>query len=223
MIDTTKRIVVLLGPPGAGKGTQAELITDRFSIPHISTGNILREAIQQGTELGKEANQYMHKGELVPDDLAIKLVEERLEKQDCADGALFDGFPRNKKQAEMFYAMKYVSQNSTIHAILIDLPDEEVVRRLSNRRYCPNCKSIFNLIHKVPKRKQDDVYLCDNCGSELVIRDDDKIETIENRLNVYHSTAVQLIEFFNKKQVLHVVDGSTGQKRVSEEIFEILK
>jgi len=222
VIDNKKRIVVLLGPPGAGKGTQAELIIKEFSIPHISTGNILRGAIQEGTSLGKKANAYMTKGELVPDELVIKLVEERVQRNDCREGALFDGFPRNKTQAEMFFRMDYITENSKISAILIDLPDEEVIKRLSNRRYCPNCKSIFNLIHKIPKKKINDTYYCDNCGSELIIRDDDKVQTIKNRLKVYHSTAGPLIEYFKKKNVLHVVDGSTGQKRVSEEILDIL-
>ncbi len=223
MIGNKKRIVVLLGPPGAGKGTQAELIVEKFSIPHISTGDILRGAIQEGTPLGKEAHAYMTKGELVPDELVIRLIEDRVQKPDCSDGALFDGFPRNEAQAEMFFTMKYISENSRIIAILIDLPDEEVIQRLSNRRYCPNCKSIFNLVFKVPKKKVGETYFCDNCGSKLIIRDDDKVETIKNRLNVYHSAAGPLIQYFKRKNILHVVDGSIGKKRVSEEIFDILK
>jgi len=223
MIDTKKRIVVLLGPPGAGKGTQAAYIKERFHIPHISTGEILRDNIDKGTPLGIEANKFMHKGELVPDDLIIKMVNDRVQQQDCAEGALFDGFPRNDDQAEMFFNMEYVATNAKVSAILIDIPDEEVIKRLSNRRYCPSCKSIYNLIHKVPKKKVGNAFICDNCGTELIIRDDDKVETIKNRLKVFHNTAGPLIDYFNKKNVLYKVSGMTSLEDVFKQIVKILE
>ncbi|MBC8382509.1 MAG: adenylate kinase [Candidatus Cloacimonetes bacterium] len=223
MIDTKKRIVVLLGPPGAGKGTQAAYIKERFHIPHISTGEILRDNIDKGTPLGIEAHKFMHKGDLVPDDLIIEMVKDRVLQPDCDEGALFDGFPRNEEQAEMFFDMEYVSTNAKVCAILIDIPDEEVIKRLSNRRYCPSCKSIYNLIHKIPKKKDGDSFLCDNCGTELVIRDDDKVDTIKNRLKVFHNTAEPLIDYFTKKNVLHIVDGITSLEEVFKQIVKILE
>lgn len=223
MIDTKKRIVVLLGPPGAGKGTQAEYIEEKYCIPHISTGEILRNNIDDGTLLGIEAHKFMHKGELVPDNLIIKMVKDRVQQPDCAEGALFDGFPRNEDQSEMFFDMEYVSTEARVCAILIDIPDEEVIKRLSNRRYCPNCKSIYNLIHKVPNKKEGDSFLCDKCGAELIIRDDDKVETIKNRLKVFHNTAGPLIDYFTKKNVLHIVDGVTSLEEVFKQIEKILK
>lgn len=223
MIDTKKRIVVLLGPPGAGKGTQAAYIKERFHIPHISTGEILRYNIDKGTPLGIEADKFMHKGDLVTDDLVFDMLKDRVQHKDCAHGALFDGFPRNEDQAEMFFYMEYVSTNAKVSAILIDIPDEEVIKRLSNRRYCPSCKSIYNLIHNVPKKKAGNAFLCDNCGVELVIRDDDKVETIKNRLKVFHNTAGPLIDYFTKKNVLHKVSGMTSLEEVSRQIAKILE
>jgi len=223
VIETKKRIVVLLGPPGAGKGTQAEFIKERFHIPHISTGEILREHIDKGTPLGIEADKFMHKGDLVPDDLVFDMLKERVQHKDCTHGALFDGFPRNVDQAEMFFQMYYVSLNAKVSAILIDIPDDEVIKRLSNRRYCPNCKSIYNLIHKVPQKKAGTAFLCDNCGTELEIRDDDKVETIKNRLNVFHNAAGPLIDYFIRKNVLHKVNGMISLEEVSRQIAKILE
>jgi len=223
VIDTKKRIVVLLGPPGAGKGTQAEYIEEKYRIPHISTGEILRDNIDKETPLGIEAHKFMHKGELVPNDLIIKMVKNRVQQPDCAEGALFDGFPRNEDQAEMFFDMEYVSTNAKVCAIIVDIPDEEVIKRLSNRRYCPNCKSIYNLIHKVPKKKVGDSFLCDKCSTELIVRDDDKVETIKNRLKVFHNTAGPLIDYFTKKNVLHKVNGVTSLEEVFEQIATILE
>jgi adenylate kinase len=223
VIDDKKRIVVLLGPPGAGKGTQAAYIKEKYALPHISTGEILRDNIKKGTELGTEANKYMHKGELVPDDLVFEMLEDRVQQPDCKGGALFDGFPRNEDQAEMFFNMPYVSKHATVCAILIDIPDEEVIKRLSNRRYCPGCKNIYNLIHKMPEKKVGDTYLCDDCGTELVIRDDDKVETIENRLKVFHNTAAPLIQYFDKMNMLNKVNGVTSPKEIFKQIEEILE
>lgn len=222
MIDTKKRIVVLLGPPGAGKGTQAAYIKEKYVIPHISTGEILRDNISKGTQLGIEADKYMHKGELVPDDLVFEMLKDRVKQPDCAEGALFDGFPRNEEQADMFFDMPYVSHNAVVCAILIDIPDEEVIKRLSNRRYCPHCKSIYNLLHKVPEKRAGSSYVCANCGTELVIRDDDKVETIQNRLKVFHNTAGPLVGYFEKKNVLHKVNGVTSPEEIFKQIKDIL-
>jgi len=206
-----KLIIILLGPPGAGKGTQAKLIENKYNIPHISTGDILRDAIDKNSKLGKNAKDYMHKGELVPDDLVFDLIKERVENPDCKYGALFDGFPRNLAQAKMLMNIQYVKQSKNFFVFLINISDDEAIRRLSNRRYCPKCKSIYNLIHKIPERKKNGIYLCDNCGTELIIRDDDKVETIKNRLKVYHESAEHMINFFKELSVLHIITNSIEQ------------
>jgi adenylate kinase len=213
---------VLLGPPGAGKGTQAELIKDKYSIPHISTGNILRDAVEKGTRLGKEANKFMHKGELVPDSIIFGLIKERVAQQDCKYGALFDGFPRNLAQAKMMQNMEYVKQSRKFIVFLIDVPDKEVIRRLSNRRYCPKCMSIYNLIHKIPERREKNIYYCDNCGTELIIRDDDRVDTIKNRLKIYHNSAKPMIEFFQRLSALKVIRNSGAEKDVFTEIISAI-
>ena len=233
MTNHRKLIVILLGPPGAGKGTQAKLIVDKYNIPHISTGNILRNAIDNNSELGQKADIYMHKGELVPDHIIFDLIEDRVSQHDCANGALLDGFPRNVKQAKMLQNMEYIKDSKNFYAILINIPDEEVIKRLSNRRYCSKCKSIFNLIHKIPKKNVNGTYFCDNCGTELIIRDDDKIETIKNRLNVYHKSVEPMIDFYKKNSSLHIINNSfppetdqpqaETQDDVFTKILEIIK
>jgi len=242
MTGKGKLIIILLGPPGAGKGTQAKLIENKYNIPHISTGDILRDAIDKNSKLGKKADVYMHKGspreisdklekikcfisqgKLVPDNIILDLVERRVTQPDCQNGALFDGFPRNVEQAIMLKNMKYVKDSESFYAILIDIPDKEAIKRLSNRRYCPKCKSIYNLIHKVPKKKNDGTYFCDNCGTELIIRDDDKIETIKNRLEVYHESVKPMIDFYRKHCVLYIIEDAVFQDEVFHKITKIIE
>ncbi|MBC8526150.1 MAG: adenylate kinase [Candidatus Cloacimonetes bacterium] len=215
-------LIVLLGPPGAGKGTQAKLMKEKFHIPHISTGDILRDAIKSHTKLGQEANTFMHKGQLVPDDIVFGLIRHRLAEPDCKNGLVFDGFPRNLKQAKMLMNLEYISDFVNFIAILIDIADDEVVRRLSNRRYCPNCNSIFNLIYKIPQKMENGLYFCDNCGTELVIRNDDKVETIKNRLKIYHNSVKPMLDFFKKLSVLHIVNGVTSHSEVFNKILKII-
>jgi len=235
MTSEGKLIIILLGPPGAGKGTQAKLIENKYSIPHISTGDILRDAVDKNSKLGKKADVYMHKGELVPDNIILDLVEKRVTQSDCENGALFDGFPRNVEQAIMLQNMKYVKDSKSFYAILIDIPDNEAIRRLSNRRYCPKCKSIYNLINKIPirsgfpmksgrlKKKEDGTYFCDNCGTELIIRDDDKIETIKNRLEVYHESVKPMIDFYKRHCVLHIIEDAVFKDDVFHKITKIIE
>lgn len=222
MSSPIKLLIVLLGPPGAGKGTQAKLMKEKFHIPHISTGDILRDAIKSHTKLGQEANTFMHKGQLVPDDIVFGLIRQRLAEPDCKNGLVFDGFPRNLKQAKMLMDLEYISDFVNFIAILIDIADDEVVRRLSNRRYCPNCNSIFNLIYKIPQKMENGLYFCDNCGTELVIRNDDKVETIKNRLKIYHNSVKPMLDFFKKLSVLHIVNGVTSHSEVFNKILKII-
>ncbi len=216
-----KLVFIFFGPPGAGKGTQAELISKKFNIPHLSTGDILRNAIEENSDIGKKANTFMHKGELVPDDIVFELVKKRISKADCKNGLLFDGFPRNLNQAKLLLNLKYI-QESKLRVILLKLSDEEVIKRLSNRRYCPKCKSVFNLIFKVPKKKSNDSYLCDNCGTKLIIRDDDKIETIKNRLKIYHKTEM-MIDYFNQIYSILKIDGTGEQNEIYEKILNAIE
>ncbi|MBS3740870.1 MAG: adenylate kinase [Candidatus Cloacimonetes bacterium] len=219
---SSRKIVILLGPPGAGKGTQAKMVSEKLELPHISTGDILRNAIDAGTELGKKANKFMHKGELVPDEIVFDILKQRLQSADCYPGAVFDGFPRNKTQAKEFLELTYVNEASSIKAVLIDLDHEEVVKRLSNRRYCPNCNTVYNLINKKPDKKIDGDYICDKCGTKLIKRDDDKVDTIKNRLRVYEKSTAPIIDFFQKKSIFLTVDGDQNVQAVNQQIMELL-
>jgi len=215
-------ILVLLGPPGAGKGTQAEMLHEKLNIPHLSTGDILRDAIKKKTEIGKEAYKYMHKGELVPDTLIFDLIENRVSKNDCSKGAIFDGFPRNLEQAKVFLNLNFIEEAEKCYVILIDVPDMEVVKRLSNRRYCPKCQSIYNLINMQPKKIVNGVGFCDKCGTKLEIRDDDKVETIKNRLQVYLKSAKPMLKFFKKKSILQMVHGCKDKNNIYQNILKRL-
>ena len=197
----------MLGAPGAGKGTQAKMIAEQYGIPHISTGDIFRANIKNGTELGMEAKKYMDQGLLVPDELTVKILLDRVAEEDCRNGYVLDGFPRTIPQAEVLD-----------FAIDVDVPDENIVKRMGGRRACVGCGATYHIEHIPPKKEG----ICDTCGMELILRDDDKPETVQNRLNVYHTQTQPLIEFYQKKGILHTVDGAVDMKDVFEAIVKIL-
>ena len=210
--------IVMLGAPGAGKGTQAKMIADQYSIPHISTGDIFRANIKEGTELGKEAKSYMDKGQLVPDELTVKILLDRVAKEDCKNGYVLDGFPRTIPQAEVLEDALTKLNDKIDYAINVEVPDENIVRRMSGRRACLSCGATYHIVHIPPKAEG----VCDRCGKDLVLRDDDKEETVQKRLNIYHEQTQPLIDFYEKKGVLKEVDGTVDMKDVFAAITRIL-
>lgn len=197
--------IVLLGGPGSGKGTQAKMLIDKLNVPQISTGDIFRAALKEGTPMGLKAKTYMDKGELVPDEVVIGVVEERLTKPDLDKGYMLDGFPRTLPQAEALDKILQGQGKGIDHAVLVDVPDEELVKRLSGRRTCKNseCGSMFHVMFNPPKKEG----ICDKCGSELYQRDDDKEATIRERLTVYNSQTAPLIDYYDGKGLLRRVKG----------------
>lgn len=210
----SERNLVLLGPPGAGKGTQAERLVKDFELPYYSTGNILREAVEQGTELGKQAKDYMAAGGLVPDALITEVIAERLDSGETGDGFLLDGFPRTIGQAEMLEQALDSRGRSLTAALLIDAPDEEVVRRLSGRRTCTKNGHVYHVEFDPPKREG----VCDQDGSRLVQRDDDKPETVKKRLGVYHEQTKPLIAWYGERGLLRRFDGTRTPEEVNSHI-----
>ncbi len=210
--------IIMLGAPGAGKGTQAKMIAEKYGIPHISTGDIFRYNIKNGTELGKEAKKYMDQGLLVPDELTVKILLDRVAKDDCRNGYVLDGFPRTIPQAEVLEEALAKLGDGIDYAINVEVPDENIVRRMGGRRACVNCGATYHIEHVPPKKEG----ICDNCGSELILRDDDKPETVKNRLSVYHKQTQPLIDFYNGKGVLRTVDGTVDMKDVFNAIVAIL-
>ena len=210
--------IVVLGAPGAGKGTQAKMIAERYGIPHVSTGDIFRANIKNGTELGREAKAYMDKGELVPDELTVRILLDRVAQDDCKNGYVLDGFPRTIPQAETLKKELDRLGESIDFAIDVDVPDENIVKRMGGRRACVNCGATYHIEHVPPKKEG----ICDVCGSELILRDDDKPETVQNRLNVYHSQTQPLIDFYTAEGVLKTVDGTQDMKDVFNAIVSIL-
>ena len=210
--------IVMLGAPGAGKGTQAKMIAAKYGIPHVSTGDIFRANIKNGTELGKEAKSYMDKGALVPDELTVRILLDRVAQEDCAKGYVLDGFPRTIPQAEVLDAELTKLNDKIDFAINVDVPDENIVRRMSGRRSCPSCGATYHIVHIPPKQEG----VCDKCGAALVQRDDDKEETVKNRLKVYHEQTQPLIDFYEKKGVLQNVDGTVDSEEVFAAIVKIL-
>lgn len=210
--------IIMLGAPGAGKGTQAKMIADKYQIPHISTGDIFRANIKNGTELGKEAKKYMDQGLLVPDELTVKILLDRVAQDDCKNGYVLDGFPRTIPQAEVLEEALTKLGDKIDYAINVEVPDENIVKRMGGRRACVNCGATYHIEHVPPKKEG----ICDNCGSELILRDDDKPETVKNRLSVYHKQTQPLIDFYNGKGVLRTVDGTVDMKDVFNAIVAIL-
>jgi adenylate kinase len=210
--------LVLLGPPGAGKGTQAERLAEDFGLPYIATGNMLRDQIREETELGAKAKGYMDRGDLVPDELIIEMIKDRLEKPDAAGGFILDGFPRTEKQAEVLdQELKDVDRLLSA-ALLIDVPEAEVVRRLSGRRVCVKGQHNFHVDFDPPKHPD----VCDVDGSRLVVRDDDKPEVVEHRLGQYREKTEPLIEYYASRDILRRVDGSRSPDQVHDQIRAML-
>ena len=210
--------IIMLGAPGAGKGTQAKKIAEKYSIPHISTGDIFRANIKNGTELGKKAKTYMDQGFLVPDELVVDLVVDRLNQEDCANGCVLDGFPRTIPQAEALDEALKASGQVVDFVINVEVPDENIVSRMSGRRACVNCGATYHIVHAPTKVEN----VCDTCQGELVLRDDDKPETVQKRLNVYHEQTQPLIDYYSKKNILAEVDGTVDINDVFAAIVEIL-
>ncbi len=210
--------IVMLGAPGAGKGTQAIKIADKYDIPHISTGDIFRANIKGGTELGQKAKSYIDKGELVPDEVTIGMLLDRIAQDDCKNGYVLDGFPRTIPQAEsLTEALK--SQGDKIDfALNIDVPDEAIIERMSGRRACPKCGATYHIVYAAPKTEN----ICDKCGTDLIIRSDDKPETVKDRLNVYHQQTEPLIAYYKAAGVLREVDGTQELPKVFEDVVAIL-
>lgn len=213
-----KMKIIMLGAPGAGKGTQAKMIAEKYGLPHISTGDIFRANIKNGTELGKEAKEYMDKGLLVPDELTVRLLLDRVAQDDCKNGYVLDGFPRTIPQAEVLDEKLSELGEKVDYAINVDVPDENIVNRMSGRRACLSCGATYHIVSIPPKKEG----ICDVCGSELVLRDDDKPETVQNRLKVYHDQTQPLINFYEKKGVLRSVDGTLPMEEVFTAITKIL-
>ena len=210
--------IIMLGAPGAGKGTQAKQIADKYSIPHISTGEIFRANLKAGTELGKKAKEYMDQGLLVPDELTCDLVMDRIGQDDCKNGFVLDGFPRTIPQAEALdQALAKISQ-SMDYAIDVDVPDENIVNRMSGRRACLNCGATYHIV-SIPTKVEG---VCDRCGSQVVLRDDDQPETVKKRLDVYHEQTQPLIDYYKKQNILKTVDGTQPMEKVFDAIVEIL-
>ncbi len=211
--------IIMLGAPGAGKGTQAQMIADKYSVPHISTGDIFRANIKNGTELGMEAKKYMDQGLLVPDELTVKILLDRVAADDCENGYVLDGFPRTIPQAQVLDKALTELNDGIDYAIDVDVPDENIVKRMSGRRACLACGATYHIEHVPPKKEG----ICDRCGKELVLRDDDKPETVLNRLKVYHEQTQPLIDFYSKKGVLRTVDGTKPMQDVFDTIVRTLE
>ncbi len=210
--------LILLGPPGAGKGTQAARIIEKYNIPHISTGDIFRENIKNGTELGKKAQEYMNKGQLVPDELVVEIATDRLTEDDCRDGFLLDGFPRTVFQAEELDKFLAARGRKIDHVLDIDVEREELMIRLTGRRVCSKCGASFHIVNIPPKKDG----VCDFCGAELLQRKDDNEETAANRIEVYNNETKPLIDYYEKAGNISHIDGAAGLENVFNAIVSIV-
>ena len=211
--------IIMLGAPGAGKGTQAHMIAEKYHLPHVSTGDIFRANIKNGTELGKEAKDYMDRGELVSDELTVRILLDRVAQEDCKNGYILDGFPRNIPQAEVLEKELEKLGEKIDAAIDMEVPDESIIRRMSGRRACSSCGATYHIVNVPPKKEG----ICDVCGEALILRDDDKEETVQKRLDVYHEQTQPLIEFYTKKGILKTVDGTQDMMSVFQTITKILE
>ena len=210
--------IIMLGAPGAGKGTQAKMIAEKCGIPHISTGDIFRANIKNGTELGAKAKEYMDKGLLVPDELVCDLVVDRIQQADCEKGYILDGFLRTIPQAEALENALNAIEQKLDYAIDIDVPDENIINRMSGRRACVGCGATYHVLFNPTKVEGK----CDVCGESLILRDDDKPETVKKRLDVYHTQTQPLIDFYTERKVLVEVDGTQSMDKVFDDIMKIL-
>lgn len=210
--------LILLGAPGAGKGTQASVLNQKLSVPHISTGDIFRANIKGGTELGKKAKEYMDKGMLVPDELTIEIVKDRLKQDDCKNGFIMDGFPRTIPQAEFLdKALKEMGLEIDV-ALNIHVDDEDIIQRMSGRRSCPGCGMTYHVVHNAPKVEN----VCDKCGTALIQRADDKAETVLERLKTYHQLTEPLIHYYDKQGKMKTAFGKDSVENTSNEVMKVL-
>jgi Adenylate kinase (EC 2.7.4.3) len=214
-MEGNKYRIIFLGPPGAGKGTQAERLAEDLKIKKISTGDILREAVAKGTELGQRAKSYMERGELVPDEIILGIIEEAINDE---EGFILDGFPRNINQAKALDEMLSRKGLNITHVIFLDVPDEEIIKRIAYRRVCLKCGAVYNLIFNPPKEDE----ICNNCGSKLVQREDDREEVVRKRLEVYRGSTEALIRIYEERGVLRKIDGLGDREEVFRRIREAL-
>jgi adenylate kinase len=210
--------IVLLGPPGSGKGTQAKYIVEKFDIPHISTGDIFRKNIKEQTPLGVKAKSYIDKGLLVPDEVTVEIVVDRIKQDDCKKGFLLDGFPRTVNQADALDEVLGNMGTALDNAINIEVADKALIDRLTGRRVCNSCGASFHVSLNPPKQEN----VCDHCGSQLIQRADDNIETVSNRLDVYKKQTQPLIEYYSKKNILSNINGEQDIEKVFEDICNVL-
>lgn len=210
--------IIMLGAPGAGKGTHAKGIVEKYQIPVISTGDIFRQNIKDGTELGKKAKSYMDAGDLVPDELVCDLVVDRLQKDDCKNGYILDGFPRTIPQAEALTEALKKQGTAIDYALEIFMTDEDIIERMGGRRVCAKCGATYHVVN-IPSKTEG---VCDQCGGTLELRDDDKPETVKKRLDVYHEQTAPLIEYYKKQGIHHEIDGTLGVEGVAKAVGEIL-
>jgi len=208
-----KKSIVMLGAPGVGKGTQAKLLAEKFNIPHISTGDMLRAAVKEGTELGLKAKEIMERGELVPDEIMNGIVKERLAKDDCKNGYILDGYPRTIAQAEFLDTVDKIN-----YVIYIDVPEELIVKRLVLRRTCPNCGAMYHLEYNPPKNDN----ICDKCGTPLVQREDDREDVVKKRLAVYNEKTASLLDYYRNRGILKKIDGNRPINEVLQSIVQVI-
>lgn len=210
--------IIMLGAPGAGKGTQAKMLADKYQIPHISTGDIFRANIKNGTELGNKAKEFMDKGLLVPDELVVDLVIDRFKEDDCKKGYILDGFPRTIPQAEALDKALSDIGDAVDYAVNVEVPDENIITRMGGRRACVGCGATYHVQFNPTKVEG----VCDRCGKELILRDDDKPETVKKRLDVYHEQTQPLIDYYTNKGIIKEVDGTQDMNKVFDDIVDIL-